>query len=213
MLALTDTGTGMDRETMAHIFEPFFTTKEAGKGTGLGLAVVYGIVKEHDGWINVYSESGQGTIFRIYLPAFSGKPKDEVQETIVVEYPQGRGEQVLLVEDERDVRNFVVRVLKENGYEVWEAASAEEALEIFKKEQENFHLILSDVVLPGKSGIQLVDQLLTLKPGLRVLLSSGYSDHKLQWPVIQERKYRFLQKPFSVFELLKTMREVIEEKK
>lgn len=209
-ISVADTGCGMKKEVIEHIFEPFFTTKEAGKGTGLGLSVVYGIVKQHEGWINVYSEPGEGSIFRIYLPALSGALLEETPETLSIETYKGKGERILLVEDEEDVLDFAAKVLEENGYKVIKAKSSQEAVEIFNMEKGNFHLIFTDVVLPDRSGIQLVEQLLSRKTDLKVLLSSGYPNHKLQWPLISERKYPFLQKPYSLPALLKKIQEVLK---
>ncbi len=209
-LSVEDTGAGMDKETIQHIFEPFFTTKGE-EGTGLGLAVVYGIVRQHEGWINVYSEPGRGSTFRVYLPTFSIEPEeDEIEEMISLQELQGRGQRILVVEDEAGVRAFARRALVENGYVVFEAASAEEAVAIFEREEGDFHLVFSDVVLPDAVGLQLVDHLLSLKPALRVLLSSGYADRKSQWPLICERGFPFLQKPYASAALLQTIREAIE---
>lgn len=210
-LSVADTGVGMDKEILQRIFEPFFSTKEV--GTGLGLSVVYGIVKEHEGWINVYSEPGQGSTFKVYLPAFYVEPEDETEETVSLQELRGRGERILLVEDEEGVREFVRRALSENGYVVFEATSAEEALDIFERAKGRFRLVFSDVVLPDESGLQLVDQLLFRKPELRVLLSSGYADQKSQWPVICERGFRFLQKPYALPDLLRAIREAVEQAK
>jgi len=208
-LTIEDTGIGMDKETIQHIFEPFFSTKRTGKGTGLGLSVVYGIVKQHKGWVIVYSEPGQGSTLKVYLPAVSIKPKEESKEKISLEEVQGNGERILLVEDEEEVLGFTTKALAENGYIVYEAANAEKALNIFEKEAGNFDLIFSDVVLPGKTGLELVDQLLSRKPELRVLLSSGYTHNKSQWPVIKKRGFKFLQKPYALADLLRAIREVI----
>ncbi len=210
-LSVEDTGAGMNKKTIQHIFEPFFTTKEAGKGTGLGLSVVYGIVKQHEGWINVSTNSGLGSTFRIYLSASSVEPEDEVKEANPLQKLQGSGERILLVEDEEGVRGFVSEVLRGNGYSVAEAANVQEALDIFDREKGDFHLIFSDVVLPDKSGLHLVDRLLSYKPELRVLLSSGYTDQKSQWSLIQEREIRFLQKPYALADLLQAVKAVIEK--
>ncbi|MDZ7261146.1 MAG: PAS domain S-box protein, partial [candidate division KSB1 bacterium] len=210
-LSLEDTGIGMDKATLAQIFEPFFSTKAPGEGTGLGLSVVYGIVKQHEGWITVDSVPGQGSIFTVYLPAFSIETKEKTEDRIPLQKFQGRGERILLVEDEPVVREFTTRVLNENGYQVFEATSAQKAWDIFQQEKENFDLVFSDVVLPDKNGLQLVEQLLSRNPRLRVLLSSGYTDHKSQWPLIRERGFHFLQKPYLLTELLRAVREVIDE--
>jgi PAS domain S-box-containing protein len=210
-LSVEDTGVGIDKETMRHIFEPFFTTKQAGKGTGLGLSVVYGIVKQHEGWISVDSGMGQGSTFRVYLPVFSEEAEEKAEVAVSVEALQGHGEQILLVEDEKDVLGFAAKVLQENGYAVVEAATAQEALDVFEVEKGDFELVFADVVLPDKSGIQLVDQLLSQKPELRVLLSSGYTDDKSQWPVIKERGFRFLPKPYALPELLGNVAEALRD--
>jgi len=210
--SVEDAGVGIDKAILDQIFEPFFTTKDVGVGTGLGLSVVYGIIKQHDGWINVYSEPGHGTIFKIYLPAVSEKIDDMSEEMISQKDIKGSGERILLVEDEEGIREFTAEALRENGYIIFEAANAKEALELFKNEDGNFDLIFSDVVMPGKSGLQLVVELLSDKPDLRVLLSSGYSDKKSRWCEIKKRGFRFLQKPYSVPGLLETIREVLEQK-
>ncbi|MBT8763173.1 PAS domain S-box protein [Desulfohalobiaceae bacterium Ax17] len=212
-LSVTDIGSGMDEETLKHIFEPFFTTKERGKGSGLGLAVVYGIVKEHKGWINVYSEEGQGTVFKIYLPAQDQAKRVETQteeKPSDFENLEGKQERVLVVEDEEGVRDVVATVLRENGYTVFEAATASEALEIFNNENANFELVISDMILPDQNGLELVEQILSSKPEIAVILSSGYTDYKSHWPVIQKRGFRFLQKPYPIDTLLQTVKEVLD---
>jgi two-component system cell cycle sensor histidine kinase/response regulator CckA len=211
-LSVEDIGIGMDKEVIQHIFEPFFTTKGQGKGTGLGLSVVYGIIKQHEGWINVYSEPGRGSVFKVYLPVSSVESKGETKEEVIsIQDCHGKGERILLVEDDDGIREFAKRVLFESGYVGFEAVNAEEALNIFGKEKGDFHLIFSDVVLPDKSGLQLVDQLLSRKPELKVLLTSGYTDQKSQWPIIREKGYRFIQKPYGLTDLLQVVREVIEK--
>jgi signal transduction histidine kinase/ActR/RegA family two-component response regulator len=208
-LAIQDSGSGIPKDIIDQIFEPFFSTKGPGKGTGLGLAVVYGVIRQHDGWISVYSEPGEGTVFKIYLPA---SEDDEVPER-ADEAPElrvrGSGQRILLVEDEEAVRTFATRALRENGYVVCEAASADEALDIFDREAGQFDVVFSDVVLPGLSGIRLVDRLLSLRPDLEVLLSSGYTDQKSQWPVIREKGFRFLQKPYSLPDLLGAIEDIV----
>jgi len=210
--SIEDTGVSIDKAILDQIFEPFFTTKEAGTGTGHGLSVVYGIIKQHDGWINVYSEPGQGTIFKIYLPAVSAEIEDEIKDTIILKDFRGSGERILLVEDEEGIREFAAETLCENGYIIFEAANAKEAIELFKDEDGNFDIIFSDVVMPGKSGLQLVDEFLSSKPDLRVMLCSGYLDKKSHRHEIKKRGFRFLQKPYSVVDLLKTIREILEQK-
>jgi len=209
-LSVTDTGCGMDKETLQHIFEPFFTTKRLGKGTGLGLSVVYGILKQHKGWIDVTSESEKGSTFAIYLPAVFKEFEERTKEKIISEQElQGKGELILLVEDEQGVREFAKTLFERNGYYVLEAANAKSALSIFEKEKENLHLAFIDMILPDKSGVELVEALILRKPDLRVLLSSGYANEKVQWSIIRERGYRFVQKPYGVSDLLRIVRKVI----
>ena len=210
-ISVCDSGIGMDKETIQHIFEPFFSTKAAGKGTGLGLSVVHGIVKQHNGWINVHSKPGEGTTFDIYLPAFSGTAEPEPEGDISLKAFQGNGERILLVEDDETVRKLAMEVLDENGYVVFEAASAKEAIAIFEREKGKFDLLFSDVVLPDESGIQLINQLIERNPEPGVLLTSGYTDHKSQWRDIKERGLRFLGKPYPLPDLFKAVKEAIAD--
>ena len=210
-LSIEDTGSGIARDVLDQIFEPFFSTKGPTKGTGLGLAVVYGIIRQHGGWINVYSEQNQGTAFKVYLPSVHDGDAECAEETAAKEpeAAHGCGQRILLVEDEEAVRELASRALKENGYTVFEAGAYEEAIEVFEREGGNFDLIFSDVVLPDKSGIRLIDELLSQRPDIQVLVSSGYTDQKSQWPVIQEKGFRFLQKPYSLVDLLGTIDELV----
>ena len=212
-LSISDTGVGMDKNTINHIFEPFFTTKSREKGTGLGLSVVYGIIKQHEGWINVYSEPNQGTIFKVYLPAISEKPKEETKKEISYNQLTGKGERILLVEDEDAVRAFAKDVLEDNNYVVFEAETAKKALEIFDKEKGDFHLVFSDMVLPDLDGLELVEKFLSKNPDLTILLTSGYTDDKSKWPAIQEKNLRFMQKPYGLTKLLKSVKDVLEGNK
>ncbi|MCD6554901.1 MAG: response regulator, partial [Anaerolineae bacterium] len=211
-LTIEDTGTGMDDEVLEHLFEPFFTTKPAGKGTGLGLPVVYGIVTQHQGWINVYSKVGQGSTFKVYLPAVSLKPETAVERQISLEAFRGQGERILLVEDEATIRKLSTRALRESGYTPFPAANVAEALVIFERENGDFALVFSDVVLPDGSGLNLVDHLLARQPDLRVLLSSGYTDPKSQWQAIRERGFPFLRKPYALSELLRSVSETMHSR-
>jgi len=208
-LSVSDTGIGMNKEVQEQLFEPFFSTKKIGEGSGLGLSTVYGIVKQHRGWIHVSSEPGKYTTFEIHLPAFSEKPEEAAAEALSLEGLKGQGERVLLVEDDRSVSEFAVRVLMENGYEVLEASNSEHALILFQQEDGNVELVFSDVVLPDKNGVQLVEHLLSLDSDLRILLCSGHGDEKSQRPAIEERGFRFLQKPYSMGELLQAVKEAI----
>jgi len=210
-LSVTDTGIGMDPVTAGRIFEPFFSTKEPGEGTGLGLSVVYGIVQQHHGWINVSSKPGRGTTMEIYLPALAVQPEEGTEgERGVEDLPQGNGERILLVEDEAAVRELTSRALRDNGYVVFGAANASEALDIFQREGGRLDLVFSDVVLPGKGGLELVEELLACKPGLAVLLSSGYADHRSHWPAIREKGFSFLQKPYDLYKVLEAVKRVLQ---
>ena len=207
-LSFSDTGIGMDENVAQHVFEPFFTTKGNGEGTGLGLSVIYGIVKQHDGWIGVRSKIGHGSSFEIYLPAVDEETLEQTEKMVSLDQLQGEGKRILLVEDEEKVRKFTTRALSRNGYVVFPAANGKEAADVFKRENGNFNLVLSDVVLPDQSGLELVDTFLSCKPNLQVMLSSGYTDHKSQWPVIQKRGYRFLEKPYTLGNLLSVIRDI-----
>jgi two-component system, cell cycle sensor histidine kinase and response regulator CckA len=207
-VSVSDTGTGMSKEIMEHIFEPFFSTKD-NKGTGLGLSVVYGIAKQHEGLINVYSETGQGSVFKLYLPAIQIQPEEETEEesSLII---FGNKERILLVEDEQMVLEFVSKILQDSNYVVFEASSVKGAMEIFIRERGDFALVLSDVVLPDASGVDLVESLHNINSDLRILLSSGYTDQKSQWQNIQDRGYNFIQKPYSIINLLKVIGEIIK---
>ncbi|MBN1135165.1 MAG: response regulator [Anaerolineae bacterium] len=209
-LSVTDTGVGMDQETIRRVFEPFFSTKQ--KGTGLGLPITNSIVRQHNGWIEISSTPWQGSTFRICLPAFLGDVESEPQESTLPAEWQGMGQRILVVEDNDGVRAAVSEMLQSGGYVVFEAANAREALDLFDKEEGEFHLIFSDVVLPDEDGVRLVDQLLARKPGVSVLMSSGYMDERAQWPLIRARGFHFLQKPFGYDELMPVVREILYQR-
>jgi PAS domain S-box-containing protein len=209
-LTVTDTGTGMDEETAEQMFDPFFTTKGPGEGTGLGLSVVYGIVQQHRGFLTMESESDRGTTFRIYLPAIARQPGRDTDEGETLVAIQGRDRRVLHVEDDPDVRDLVGAVLRKKGFVVLEAASGEEALSIFERNQRRFDLVFCDVVLPDTTGVALVEELLSRKPGLPMLLCSGYTDERSQWPLICEKGYAFLEKPFTLPGLFSAFRRALE---
>jgi CheY-like chemotaxis protein len=210
-VSVSDTGVGMDRGMLQRIFEPFYTTKGAGHGTGLGLSVAYGIVKQHDGWINVYSEPGRGSTFRVYFPAVPARVlSSKAEKPCCLQGFRSSGEKILVVEDEEVVREFSTRTLQEHGYVTFSAASVQEALDIFEEEDGDFSLVLSDVVLPDQTGLDLIRLLRARNPGLAVLLTSGYSDSRSRWEEIRRQGFRFLQKPFNLVELLRTLRDVLE---
>jgi two-component system, cell cycle sensor histidine kinase and response regulator CckA len=209
-LTVTDTGGGMDKLVQQHIFEPFYSTKEEGKGTGLGLAVVYGIIQEHRGWIQVDSEKGRGSSFRVFLPAYSGRPEKLRGPETAVAHHQGHGERILLVEDQEEVRQIAGIALSTNGYQVVLAEDAREARRLFSEQQGDFALVFSDVVLPDQSGVELGMELKTEKPALKILLSSGYTDDKSQLGVIRKQGLPFLAKPYGISALLEKVREVLD---
>ncbi len=209
MLAVSDNGTGMTEEVKAHLFEPFFTTKEKGKGTGLGLATCYGIVKHNGGHIWVYSELGQGTTFKIYFPRVADEPVHLSPEAAPV--LRGGTETILLVEDEASVRELAVHILRQQGYTVLEASNGEEALQLAQQRlPEEIHLLLSDVVMPQMGGRELADKLRELRPDVKVLFTSGYTDDAIIQHGVLKAGLAFLQKPFSPVVLARKVREVLD---
>ena len=209
MVAVRDTGIGMDSNTQAHIFEPFFTTKEKEMGTGLGLATVYGIVKQSGGYIWVYSEPQGGTAFNIYLPSVEGSA-EPFQPSEAREQVLGGTETVLLVEDEEPLRALAARVLGERGYKVLESTSPEHALQIGEQYQEPIHMLLTDVVLPRMSGRRIAEQIAPIRPGMKVLYMSGYTDDAVVRHGVLEASAAFLQKPFTPAALARKVREVLD---
>jgi PAS domain S-box-containing protein len=203
-LSVSDTGIGMTPEIISHIFEPFFTTKAQEKGTGLGLSVVHGIVKQHEGWIHVYSTPGNGSEFKVYLPA---GPQDapERNSRRDTAMPRGNGQRILLVEDDLPARLVTNRNLTRQGYVVEETTTVADAYALFQKRNCGFALLLSDVVLPDGNGVELTKQLLHLKPELKIILTSGYADDKARWHEIADHGWAFLQKPYpfeKLFQLI-----------
>jgi two-component system cell cycle sensor histidine kinase/response regulator CckA len=210
LLAVSDTGSGMDEEIRSHIFEPFFTTKEVGRGTGLGLSTVFGIIKQSAGHISVYSEPGHGTTFKIYLPGVQ-----ELTSAVSVFESAGSltggAETILLVEDEQNVRQLAGRILREQGYKVMEAANGEEALEIFQEHsQTKIHLVITDVIMPQMGGKTLAALIKRLRPKTEVLFVSGYTDDAIAHHGVLEPDTAFLQKPFTPEALARKVREVLD---
>jgi len=209
MLAVSDTGHGMDGATRARIFEPFFTTKPHGKGTGLGLATVYGIVKQNGGHIWVYSEIGQGTVFKVYLPLAASVAPAEDAEPAAGERKDRGWETVLLVEDEDAVRTLAREVLRRHGYVVLEARHGVDALRIAERHTDPIHLVITDLVMPHMSGRDLAARLTAARPEIKVLFMSGYTDHAVMHSDLTPGA-EFLQKPFTPENFARKVRSVLE---
>lgn len=210
MLAISDNGCGMDRDTMEKIFEPFFTTKGVGKGTGLGLATVYGIVKQNNGFINVYSETGQGTTFRIYLPRHEGDITEE-RPNDVEKIITGRGETVLVVEDEITILKMIEKILANYNYRVLTAKTPSEALQTAKAQAGKIDLLITDVVMPEMNGRQLAEKMLAIYPNIKCLYMSGYTENIIAHRGVLDKGCLFIQKPFSSQGLAAKVRESIDE--
>jgi len=210
-LSVADDGKGMDRETVRQIFEPFFTTKKRTDGTGLGLSVVYGIVQGHKGWIHVDSTPGKGTRFDIYFPAVHEKAPEKTWHKPSFDSLKGNGESILVVEDAGKIREHLERIFGKAGYSASLAATSKEAEAIFRSKKGDFDLLFTDVVLPDESGVKLAERLLKNNPKLRVLLCSGYPEYSSKWSDIQSKKFHFLQKPYDIFSLLQSIRNILTE--
>jgi CheY-like chemotaxis protein len=210
LLAISDTGSGMDKDTQTHIFEPFFTTKEQGKGTGLGLAVVHGIISQSGGHISVHSQVDQGTTFNIYFPRLETTGEFISQPESARPSWDG-AETILLVEDEEMVREVARRILLKSKYTVLEAHQASEAIELCRRHSGQIHLLLTDVVMPGgMSGRQLAERLGSLYPEMKTLYISGYTDNTISHHGVLEPNLAFLQKPFTPDALMQKVREILD---
>ena len=209
LITISDTGKGMDGVTREHIFEPFFTTKEMGKGTGLGLAVVYGIIKQHEGFINVYSEPGQGTTFKIYLPLTASNTATEA--AIEEAQPQGGRETILLAEDDETVRELTTAVLEEFGYTVIAAVDGQDAVNKYREHGDAIQLLLFDMIMPRKTGKEAYDEVHAMTPGIKVLFASGYAPDMVRQKVLIDDKMPVLFKPISPTELLRQVRRVLDK--
>ncbi|MFZ1983280.1 MAG: PAS domain S-box protein [Desulfatitalea sp.] len=210
LLMVSDDGHGMDKKVLDHLFEPFFTTKEVGKGTGLGLATVYGIVKQNNGFINVYSEPGKGSTFRVYLPRYTGQAVD-APKAKAGEIPKGRGETVLVVEDEEAILKLAKKILEGMGYRVLTAIGPGDAIGLAGRHDGAIHLLITDVVMPGMNGRELAERLRAIHPELKCLFMSGYTAELIAHRGVLHQGVHFLQKPFSTHELAHKVREVLDQ--
>jgi len=209
LLAVSDNGCGMDKETMSHLFEPFFTTKEPGKGTGLGLSTIYGIVKQNNGFINAYSEPGVGTTFKVYLPRAEGATATGRVEAEVAA-PRGGTETVLVVEDEAAILELARESLEELGYTVLTAKSPEEAMRRGEEQAGPIQLLITDVVMPQMNGRQLAERLGAVRSGLKCLYMSGYTADVIAHRGVLDEGVSFIAKPFSLTTLAEKVREVLD---
>lgn len=209
MLSVSDTGAGMDSETISHIFEPFYTTKEKGSGTGLGLSTVYGIIEQSGGYISVYSEVGIGTAFKIYLPAVTEQAEPLSRDSVDTQMPIGTGT-ILLVEDEEVVREVAEVILSTSGYDVLKAENAAEALNLWEEHKDEIDLLLTDVIMPGISGKELADMLIASRSDLKVLFMSGYSTDVISFHDILPDGVELLQKPFTPHDLATVVKNILE---
>ncbi len=214
-IAISDTGHGIPEDIKEQIFEPFFTTKGPARGTGLGLSVVYGIIKQHEGTISVESTEGVGSTFRIVLPAAPSTASEEFDSATdtALEPPEwiGKGQRILLVEDEPGVRDFILSALRQYKYQPFAADTISSAHDIFKQADAPFDLLFTDMILPDGTGLDLAESLRKQQPDLRILFSSGYMDERSRWSVIQNHGHPFLQKPYSLDHLLQTLHRIFEE--
>ena len=209
VLSVSDTGIGINQEIREKIFEPFFTTKETGKGTGLGLAMVYGIIKQHGGYINVYSEPGNGTTFKIYLPAMQSK-KDILLGNSDEAQPRGGTETILVAEDDEQLRQLSEMILTQNGYTVISAKDGEDAINKFIDHKNEIQLVIIDVIMPKKSGKEAYDGIKAISPSIKVLFSSGYTGDRIDSYILNKEDCSFINKPVSPKDLLRKVRELLD---
>jgi CheY-like chemotaxis protein len=210
LITVSDNGIGMKQDEMEKIFEPFYTTKETGKGTGLGLAMVYGIIKQHDGYIIVQSEPGKGTTFRIYLPV--ARTKEAVLAKSAVDAAPARGtETILVAEDDQKLRKLSEIVLTQNGYKVILANDGEEAISKFIDNKESIQLVLLDMVMPKKGGKEVYDEIRRIRPDIKVIFSSGYTAERLDPNLLLTEKINLITKPVSPRDLLQKAREILDK--
>ncbi|NNL42261.1 MAG: response regulator, partial [Desulfobacterales bacterium] len=211
LLIVSDTGAGMDRETADHIFEPFFTTKGMGKGTGLGLSMVYGIINSHGGYISCYSEPGEGTTFKIYLPVIDAEIKEEILEQKEEIIPAGGSEAIILVDDEEFILELGEEILSKFGYRVYTAPDAESALKIYQEMKNSISLIILDLIMPGMGGRRCLEELMKMNPSLKVIIASGFSVNGPAKEILQSGAKGFIDKPYDVKQMLNMVREVLDK--
>jgi CheY-like chemotaxis protein len=211
MISVSDTGTGMSPQTLERVFEPFFTTKEVGRGTGLGLSMVYGFVKQSGGHVTIYSEENEGTSVKLYFPRHTGKLGEDEGAVAEPVPASSEGEVILMVEDNDDVRAYSKMILTELGYTVIEASEAQAALEVLGTDQ-RIDLLFTDVVLPGRTGRQLADEALKLRPGLRVLFTTGYSRNAIVHQGRLDAGVQLISKPFTFEQLAARIRDVLDRR-
>ncbi|MBD3223579.1 MAG: response regulator [Caldithrix sp.] len=209
VLSVSDNGIGMDQHTLSNIFEPFFTTKSQAEGTGLGLSTVYGIVKQNNGLIHVYSEPDQGTEFKIYFPVYEGKEALQESEK-QVRLPQAKGEHILVVEDEKEVLNMTQSMLKNLGYQVTTAETPQKALILAEDSGNKYDLLITDVIMPEMTGKQLSDKMSKLHPDIRTLFMSGYTFDSISYKGVTDKDLHFMAKPFSISTLAEKVRHVLD---
>jgi two-component system cell cycle sensor histidine kinase/response regulator CckA len=212
LITVSDTGIGMDEETMQRIFEPFFTTKEVGKGTGLGMAVVYGIVKQHDGSVSVRSEPGQGTTFQIYLPVIVAGT-DEKKVNVADEQPVGGSETILLAEDDKSVRDMTEHILRDFGYTVITAVDGEDAVNKCAENRDRIQLLLFDLIMPKKTGKDAYDEIRKTRPDIKIIFASGYDPDMVRHKALLAQNVPVMYKPVPITTLLKKIRSVLDEGK
>jgi len=208
-VTVSDTGQGMDEETRKRIFEPFFTTKEVGKGTGLGMAIIYGIIQQHNGYISVYSEKEMGTTFKIYLPLIAEGIKEE-QGALEAEPSPGGTETVLLAEDDATVLELDRMILEEAGYKVIEAVDGRDALDKFTEHRTEVDILATDVIMPKMNGKSLYEEIRKIRPDMKVLFMSGYTKDIIVERGILEDEFSVITKPVTSYELLKKVREILD---
>ncbi|MCR4319981.1 MAG: ATP-binding protein, partial [Candidatus Brocadiaceae bacterium] len=209
LISVKDTGMGIDKETLRRIFQPFFTTKEVGKGTGLGLSIVYGIIKQHGGYINVESELGKGATFRIYLPVITKSTAEEGKPTPLPAYLSGT-EMILVAEDEEDVRTLAKSLLEEAGYKVIAAVDGYDTINKFIENKDNINLLLLDVIMPTKNGREAYEEIRKIRTDIKALFMSGYSESVIHKITVLKEGFHFISKPFSQTALLKKVREILD---